>query len=124
MGTWGAGNLDNDTALDDLTDRSQALIDQLMSRMRSKQSHEADEWVHSALFVDFEVVFAFNAKRLLLGCTLPSAAEVRALRNAFIANWSLYFDKLGSSAEFKAKREDVIRRTFNRFAALCAKHAD
>lgn len=118
MGTWGSGNLANDYALDELGDRSAKFIKTMMARARKKASREADEWDHTTLFVEFEMLFAL-AERKLFTTGYPARAEVEALAQKFIVGWDAYIDELGATDDYKERRRATILETFERFAVLC-----
>jgi hypothetical protein len=118
MGTWGHGNLENDYALDELADRTETLVTELLERARTKESREWDEYDYTTLFVEFEILFALEAKGLVHS-TLPAATEVRTLAADYIAGWDDFADELDQP--FKGKRRKQIVKTFQRFAAMCAK---
>lgn len=89
MGTWGAGNLDNDYALDELSTRTDKLIRALMRRAKRKTSREADEYDYTTLFVEFEMVFALEAKGLPTG-TFPTDTDVEKLKQSFLTDWDAH----------------------------------
>jgi hypothetical protein len=124
MGTWGAGNLDSDYALDEISTRSAALIDGLMERARRRTSREWDEYDYTTLFVEFEMVFALEARGLMSESGWPTPEEVEALKKDFIAEWDAGVAEAPASSEHWAKRRPVILRTFSRFKRLCKKYAD
>jgi hypothetical protein len=122
MGTWGPGNLDSDGALDELATRSAELVTQLWTRAQTKESWQADEWDHDALFVDFEILFALEEGGLLSSGTLPPPTEVDPVRDRWLAGWDAYIDELHPQPGFKEERRAVIAKTFARFRSICAKH--
>lgn len=123
MGTWGAGNLDNDYALDELCDRSAKLVRSMMARARRKRSREADEYDYTTLFVEFEIVFALESKGLLMG-ELPEPEQVEELKLSFIADWEPYYKDMAASKEHFKERRQCICRSFNRFKRICVKHKE
>lgn len=124
MGTWGAGNLDDDTALDEVGERSDALITQLWERIQKQESWEADEWECAALFVDLESLLALEAGGVFSGYSLPSRDKARPVIDRWLAGWGAYFDGLAPREGFKAERRAVIEQTFERFLTVCDKYAD
>lgn len=119
MGTWGPGNLENDHAEEELHDRSQRLIRELLQRARSRTSREADEYDYTTLFVEFEIVFALAAKDLLDRSCLPPPEEVDSLKTSYLKDWDAYILGMGFSKEQLTQRRRVIQRTFSRFKRLC-----
>ena len=125
MGTWGAGNLENDYALDELSDRSAKLIKSMMARARRKSSREGDEHDYTTLFVEFEIVFALDSKGLLMSGSLPTPEEVEKLKVSFLADWEPYYqDSLEAKPDHLKKRRQCIAATFNRFKRICIKHQE
>ncbi len=123
MGTWGSGNLECDGALDEVGERSSALIKQLWERAQNQESWEADEWMHDALFVDFEMLFALENAKLFNGWDLPKPTDVEPARTKWMAGWTSYYEGMGATEEFAAERRSVIEATWQRFMDICAKYA-
>ena len=122
MGTWGAGNLDNDYAWDELDDRSAKLINALMRRARRKTSREADEYDYTTLFAEFEIVFALEARKLIGGHLLPAPEAVEELKWDFLRDWDACINELKPTEEHKKNRRRRILQTFNRFKRICERH--
>lgn len=116
MGTWGHGNLDSDYALDELSTRTNELLTSLLRRAQRKESREYDEYDHTTLFVELEIVFALDAHDLMSTGRFPAGASVRTLALEFLVAYDEYME--GPWPERRAK----IAETFERFAALCDKH--
>ena len=120
MGTWGPGNLENDSALCELSDRSHKLVKTMMARAKRKRSRRYDEYDYTTLFVELEIIFALESKGLLSG-VLPEPDDVESLKTGFINDWESYFLNLVPDANLDARRK-CITRTFNKFKRICAKH--
>lgn len=117
MGTWGAGNLDSDYALDELSQRAHDLIVELLLRWQRSDSREWDEYDHTTLFVEFELVFALAAKGLIpSGRFIPAPAVVRTL----IADWLAGYDEVMGAEPWPERRTRIVA-TFAKFVALCEK---
>lgn len=116
MGTWGAGNLDSDYALDELSTRTHDLLTELLLRAQRKHSREWDEYDHTTLFVEFEIVFALDAHGLMSTGKFPAAAAIRALAAEFLVDYDDYLE------EAWPERRAKIVDTFEKFAVLCDKH--
>ena len=71
MGTWGAGNTENDTALDIVGEKSDALIKSVIDALNTKESTEADEFAYGLMFLEMEMIFALDAHKLFNGWSLP-----------------------------------------------------
>jgi hypothetical protein len=126
MGTWGAGNLDNDYAGDELSDRGTDLIKTLWARAKDKKSREGDEYDYTTLFVEFEIAFALESHSLLRSGFFPTPEEVKQLKQEYLAEWEPYYRRLGGnserSEEHLQERRKCIAKTFDRFRRICAKH--
>jgi hypothetical protein len=120
MGTWGHGNLDSDYALDELGARSGALVKEMLLRAQRSDSRQWDEYDYTTLFVEFEIVFALDAAKLLkVGrSTLPAPDAVRKLAHDYITEW----DRFDADDGPGPQRRKVILDTFERFAHLCQAH--
>lgn len=123
MGTWGAGNRESDGALDELAERSNALVKQLWERAQTQESWEADEYEYDALFVDFETLFALEDAGVFNGWNLATPDQVEPVRAAWLSGWDGYFDGLAPKEGFKASRRAVIETTWQRFIDICSKYA-
>lgn len=121
MGTWGPGNLDSDAASDELGDRTHKLVESLLERARNKLSRDEGEYECAALFIDFEMVLALDAKKLLRCNNLPSSEEVEDLKKDYIREWAVHIDGYEPQPEYKKDRRQVILRTFNRFKKICSR---
>jgi hypothetical protein len=124
MGTWGDGNLQNDSALDELADRTSGMVKALIDRAKRPSSRECDDYDYTTLFVDFEIIFALDAKRLLESTALPSPDEVEELKWDYIRDWDVNIDQLGPTPEHKKSRRRCILRTFDRFKRICLRIAE
>lgn len=117
MGTWGAGNLESDYALDELSQRAHDLIVEMLLRWQRPASREWDEYDHTTLFVELELVFALAAKGLIpSGRFIPAPAVVRTL----IAAWLAGYDAVMDDQPWPERRTRIVA-TFAKFVALCEK---
>lgn len=120
MGTWGAGNLDSDSACDYRAERSTALGERVWKPLQDDESTEADEDLYSQLFVDLEWLLTLEKADLFSGWGLPPVAELDPVVERWLTLWADYFDGL-SGPEFKAERRAVIEASFAQYRAVCAK---
>ncbi len=117
MGTWGAGNLDSDYALDELSQRAHDLIVEMLLRWQRSDSREWDEYDHTTLFVELELVFALAAKGLIpSGRFIPVPDLVRML----IKDWLAGYDEVMGEEPWPDRRKTIVA-TFEKFVALCEK---
>jgi len=122
MGTWGAGNLDSDAALDVVDEDSRVLFDRIAELLASEEATQFDEDDHAELFVRFGALFALDAHRMINWWTCPTPADAEAAKAQFLPRWAAYFDEgSGASEAFTVERRAVIEATFDRFIAGCTK---
>ena len=124
MGTWGPRNLDNDYALDELGERIDKLVKRLWSRAKKKASREGDEYDYTTLFVEFEILFAMDDRKLLQNrCgVMPTPDEVETLKLDYIGAWDKNIDALEPTEDHKRDRRRAILQTFNRFKRISRRH--
>ena len=122
MGTWGPGNLDDDSAMEEVSRRSHQLLTELLEQIRKPSSQHADEYEHGKLFVAFEFFFALDAKKLIARGAFPTAHEVDLLAKKYLLGWEAYLAKnLEPSTGFLKKRRRVIEQTFDHFKKICVR---
>lgn len=118
MGTWGPGNLENDYAAEELSDRCNTLLKALLERAALKESRKGDEYHYTTLYVDFEILFALARAGLWSPTSMPTPEEIKALRNDYLKDWDKNMsdwsaEKGGGPAELNrsfVKQEPVDNR--------------
>ncbi|MFD3457460.1 DUF4259 domain-containing protein [Streptomyces sp. NPDC058691] len=113
MGGWGTGNFDEDTAADHLgllTGRLTAEVAQAMDGDPS--GLEPDEYWGVAVPCNLELLHLL-ATQGWVGVTLPEAATVRAWKARYLAVWDATVDGLEPGADYRARRREVLVRTFD-----------
>ncbi|WP_017546851.1 hypothetical protein [Nocardiopsis prasina] len=123
MGTWGSGNLDNDTAADHLS----AVIDRLVGEVAAAMAGdpvelEADEYWGDAVPCHLELLYVL-AREGYSGGRLPAPEVVLGWRRIYMAAWERSIDGLEPSPEFREERRAVLHRTFDRLAVAAAPDA-
>ncbi|VAW82787.1 hypothetical protein MNBD_GAMMA12-2910 [hydrothermal vent metagenome] len=122
MGVWGVGNIENDYAWDELEERSNKLVRALLKRAKKKTGQHFDMDDHYILFVEFEIVFAFESRGLLCA-PLPIPTEIEDLKLKFVKGWLKSFTEESCASEDTINdRERVIVNTFNKFKRICKKY--
>lgn len=124
MGTWGDGNLQNDSALDELSDCTSGLVKSLIDRAKRPSSREGGDYDYTTPFVEFEIIFALDAKRLLESTALPSPDEVEELKWDYMRDWDANIDQMEPTPKHKKGRRRCILRTFDRFKRICLRIAE
>ncbi len=122
MGTWGSGNLENDSALDIIGERSTKMTHLIWDSINSEGSTEADEDEHTELFINIDTLVALDSVGLFSGWEMPSPLEFDAAIQIWLKRWDAYFDGMGSTDEFRAERRAVIEKTFAKFRLVLVKN--
>ena len=121
MGIWGPKNLDNDYELGERIDK---LVKRLWSRAKKKTSRKGDEYDYTTVFVEFEILFAIDDRKLLQNrCgVMPTPNEVEAVKLDYIRDWDKNIDALEPTEEHKRDHRKAILQTFNRFKRISRRH--
>jgi hypothetical protein len=119
MGTWGAGNFDNDTAADGLGELTGDLIAKITAEFadESGTSLEPDEWGGEMVPVWLELLSDI-AEPGRVGAALPPSATLAGWRDRFLEVWEETIDDLDPDEDYKAERREVLQRTFARAIGL------
>jgi len=114
MGAWGAGNFQDDTALDWLRlSVRQPIVEEIQSWLKKH-----DEGNGPAIIAAVEVL-ALLCERL--PAEPPRPEEVTAWQRSYLRGWNRYIDGLEPTPEYKAKKLEVIKTTFEKLLALSKK---
>jgi hypothetical protein len=114
MGTWGAGNFDDDTAADHLsilTGRLRAEVGKAIDAGAGEI--EPDEYGGVAVPCNVELL-ALIAEQRWVGTMLPSLEVAEAWKKKYLDVWDGYIDELEPSEEWKKERRAVLVQTFDR----------
>ncbi|MCA9175909.1 MAG: DUF4259 domain-containing protein [Planctomycetales bacterium] len=122
MGTWGAGNFENDTAADHLSALTGRFISDIEEALREPAKIEADEYWGSCLPCNIELL-TMLAKAGYAGVMIPQPDEVSRWRNTFMEVWESTVDHLNPRQGYKAKRRLALEKTFDELE-LIAKQRD
>ncbi|MDX3076258.1 DUF4259 domain-containing protein [Streptomyces sp. NPDC088354] len=118
MGGWGAGNFDEDTAADHLGLLTGRLTAEVARAMEGDPSDlEPDEYWGVAVPCNLELLHLL-ATQGWAGATLPATATVLAWKARYLAVWDAAVDGLEPGAEYRARRREVLERTFDRLAEV------
>jgi hypothetical protein len=116
MGTWGAGNFDNDTSADHLSIIAAKIHGDLKTAMEGDPVElEPDEYWGNAVPCNVEILALFAEQRWV-GNVLPDSRTVAAWKKKYLAVWDKTIDTLGPDASWKKKRRAIIVKTFDRLA--------
>ncbi|MFE1167591.1 DUF4259 domain-containing protein [Nocardiopsis sp. NPDC058789] len=118
MGTWGSGNLDNDTAADHLSGVVERLVGEVAAVMAGDPVEwEADEYWGDAVPCHLELLYVL-AREGYSGGRLPAPEVVLGWRRDYMAAWERSIDGLEPSPRFREERRAVLLRTFDQLAEL------
>lgn len=113
MGVSGAGNFDDDAALDKLGDFVQGIVDEIEHSIEN-ESLEPDEEAGAWLPCQVEILTLLATD---LGATLPPAETIERWRDEYISVWEDYIDELDPDDDYRADRRSTLDRTFTQAIA-------
>lgn len=111
MGTWGAGNFHEDSALDWLGLEVQGPLVATIER----ELRDHDEANGALIMAAVEVLAMICENTPVLP---PDPRKVEDWRRRYMATWGKYIDELDPKPGFKEERLRVIDATFNRLATV------
>ena len=110
MGTWAAGNFDNDNAGDYVYELVGGLVKQIESTVASESKMEPDRSSSVIMMCNVELVWVLCRH---LNMTPPKAATVEEWKQKYLAVWEAYIDQLSPKAAYKQQRRAVLVQTFD-----------
>lgn len=116
MGTWDAGNFDDDSALDWL---GTEVYDRLVGAIEDGLG-EHDEGNGAEIMAAVEILALICENTPMIP---PRAEDVARWRKAYLETWHGYIDGLDPAPGFKEARRQAIEATFDRLAATAKKKA-
>jgi Domain of unknown function (DUF4259) len=122
MGTWGAGNFDDDTAADHLSELVGRLLREIEEAFSEPEQLEPDEYWGVAVPCNIELLVLIAQKKYV-GCTLPALDVLTNWRDTYMRVWENSIDGLEPTPEFKAQRRQVLTETFDSLIALAAEES-
>jgi len=121
MGTWDAGNFDNDTAADHLYDIIEGWISDIRTAMENPVELEADEYWGEAVPCNIQLLTLIG-KQHFAGFHIPAVEEVTKWKTTFMDIWLESIDDLEPEEEYKKKRIEVLNQTFDDLIALAKEY--
>ncbi|NYE93889.1 hypothetical protein FHU41_000110 [Psychromicrobium silvestre] len=109
MGTWDAGNFDNDDAMDQLG----GLVSEMVQKIEfaiDNELLEPDETQGVWLPCQVEILTLFAQR---FNVTLPSVETITRWRDEYIEVWEGYIDELEPDPDYRRERRTVLDSTFN-----------
>lgn len=119
MGAWGAGNFEQDNALDFLWREVQhPLVRQVETMLADPASGQADDPYSGPIMAAVELLAVLAEQ---VNAVPPEPVVVARWRDTFLPAWDRTCLDVYFRAEDAAARREVIVATFERLAALAAK---
>ncbi|MFD4031229.1 DUF4259 domain-containing protein [Streptomyces sp. NPDC058637] len=120
MGTWGAGNFDNDTAADHLSVLADRLVTEIAEAMAGDPVElEPDEYWGVTVPCDLELLLVLD-RQGWVGVSLPAPEVIRTWQETFLAVWERTIDALEPKPAYKDERRAVLNKTFEQLAEASA----
>jgi hypothetical protein len=112
MGVWGAGNFNNDDALDYLTaEVAEPLAKQMMRVLNNPQLAEPDEPASARIMAAVELLSLLSEQYHVQP---PHSGAIEQCKVTYLKVWEGYIDKLNPAPGFKEERREVITSSFDR----------
>ena len=121
MGTFGPGNFDSDGSADYLSEVTGKIIADLTAAMEDPAELEPDEVGGVEVPCRIELLVLI-AKQGWMGTELPAVKTVQQWRVKFMEVWERCIDGLDPKPDHKAKRREVLERTFEALLAASKEH--
>jgi hypothetical protein len=115
MGTWEAGNFDNDEALDYVAEIQAPLLHQLEHIIADPHLAEPDEPTSARVMAAAEILAILCEQ---CNAVPPKPDIVTQCQEAYLPVWDGYIDRLEPDPEYKLERRKVIQATFERLLNL------
>ena len=127
MGTWGAGNFENDDAAEYFIGLCRPLVGQIRNTVAQTALMQPDEPDSDMMMANVEILAVLGSNigktnneeigRLIFPFPLPASEEVQRWKDEYLKVWDGYIDKL-ASGDYKVRRRRVIVDTFDRLIAV------
>jgi hypothetical protein len=128
MGTWGAGNFENDDAAEYLIGLCKPLVEQIRSTVALPRLLQPDEPDSDIMMANVEILAVLGSNigktkdnaigRLIFPFPLPASEEVERWKHKYLEVWDGYIDQLGPSVDYKQRRRRVLVDTFDHLIAV------
>jgi hypothetical protein len=127
MGTWGAGNFENDDAAEYFIGLCKPLVEQIRSTVAQPELMQPDEPDSDIMMANVEILAVLGSNigktksdkigRLIFPFPLPASDEVGRWKDEYLKVWDGYIEKLAGE-DYKVRRRRVIVDTFDRLIAV------
>ncbi len=115
MGSWGAGNFQNDQALDYLGEVMRSLVGKLEEIIDHPIRAEADEPSNFEVMAAVEIITVLCEN---LNAVPPKPELVAKCQDTFLNAWEKSIDALSPKSGFKEERRAVIAESFEKLKAI------
>jgi hypothetical protein len=112
MGVWGAGNFDNDCAMDFVGGLVDKFIKEIKAAAADPSSMETDEYYGDIM--PCLVAIISNLHELTGTAAIPKPNVVADWKTRYMKVWEGYIDQLTPAPGFKDLRRSVLLETFER----------
>ena len=110
MGTWGAGNFENDDAGDYRDAVAREFIKRIEQTFDAGQAH-LDEDGEGILIPSVQILSVLHEA---IGCAPPNLARVISWKERYLRIYDEEIDGLEPKPDFKIRRREVIQETFEK----------
>jgi hypothetical protein len=127
MGTWGAGNFENDDAAEYFIGLCKPLVEQIRNTVAQPALMQPDEPDSDIMMANVEILAVLGSNigktnneeigRLIFPFPLPASEEVQRWKYEYLKVWDGYIDKL-AGGDYKVRRRRVLVDTFDRLIAV------
>jgi hypothetical protein len=123
MGTWGAGNFEDDTALDHLsalrnTYKLEGMCAELLRAVRDAMANtaslEPDEYEGVIVPCNLKIIAQMMDTFGPDVCKLPKPNVLGKWKTTYLNVWDGYIDELEPDPDWKQSRREVLGQTFDR----------
>jgi hypothetical protein len=131
MGTWGAGNFDNDTAMDHLYEVAQPLVEQIERFLADPTLMDHNppdgDTLGDVAMANIELLCRIAGSTrdpayAIRGGMLPPPETVEEWKSRFLAAWDVCIDGYSPRGGYKEQRRAVIVATFDQLLELSRIH--
>ncbi|MDR1075587.1 MAG: DUF4259 domain-containing protein [Xanthomonadaceae bacterium] len=118
MGTWGAGNFDNDNAADHLIGICMPLLEQIEEAMANRSQLEPDEPEADIVTANIEIICCLAEYFGYFPGMLPAEDTIEEWAREYLQIWDDNIDSLDPDPDYRIGRREVIAGTFDKLLQL------
>lgn len=124
MGTWGAGNFENDCAAEHVQELCSGLIAQIEKAVADPELLEPGEYHSQVMMANIEILaclseglgrFEYGSiPDMLYPVFIPPSNTVEQWKTVYLNVWDNFIDRLEPKADYRKQRRDVLVDSFDR----------